>query len=408
MPLNDKQCKAASTQGKAKKIFDGGGMYLDVRPNGSKYWRLKYRFHGTEKLLALGVYPDVSLGEAREKRAEAKRKLKDGVDPSLHKKEQKIRAKENTKNTFEIIAIEWLENRKAVITDKHARTTLGRLEKDVFPYIGSYPMSEITPPLLLEVIRKVEARGAHDIAQRNLQTCGQIFRYAIQTSRAERDVAADLRGALKPFTKNHYACIEINELPDLLKAIEKNEQRLHPQKILATKLLMLTFVRTSELIQAKWNEFDLDNAEWIIPAERMKMRKQHIVPLSRQSVVLLKELKRLNGEREWVFPNQVRPMKPMSNNTILGVFRRIGFKGRMTGHGCRALAMSAIKEKLGYRHEVVDRQLAHARKNKIDAAYDRADFLDERRKMMQEWANYLDAIASEGKVISLDDKRLKA
>ena len=393
MKLTDKACKAAAIKDKAYKLSDGGGMYLDVRPNGSKYWRLKYRMHGSEKLLALGVYPDVSLAEARELRESAKKKIKASIDPSLHKKEQKIRAKANAENTFESIAREWLDNRKGGITPKHAKTTLGRLEKDVFPFIGNHPITEISPPLLLEVIRKVEARGAHDIAQRNLQTCGQIFRYAIQTGRAERDAAADLRGALSQYTKNHYACIDLKELPELLRAIEKNEPRLFPQTIVATRLLMLTFVRTSELIQAKWDEFDFDSAEWIIPAERMKMRKQHIVPLSSQAVEYLRELQKWNGHREWVFPNQVRPNQPMSNNTILGVFRRLGYKGRMTGHGCRALAMSAIKEKLGYRHEVVDRQLAHAKRSKVDKAYDRAEFLDERRKMMQDWADYLDAVA---------------
>lgn len=392
MQLTDKACKAAASKEKTYKLSDGGGMFLDVRPNGSKYWRLKYRLHGKEKLLALGVYPDVTLAEARALREEAKKKIKIGIDPSLHKQEQKIRAKENSGNTFKILALEWLEKRKGGITPKHAKTTLGRLEKDVFPFIGNYPMTDISPPLLLEVIRKVETRGAHDIAQRNLQTCSQIFRYAIQTGRAERDPAADLRGALKHYTKNHYASIKPNELPDLLKAIEKNEPRLFPQTIIATKLLLLTFVRTSELIQAKWNEFDLENGEWVIPAERMKMRKEHKVPLSRQAIELLQEVKKWNGHRDWLFPNQVRPNKPMSNNTILGVFRRLGYKGRMTGHGCRALAMTAIKEKLGYRHEIVDRQLAHERRSKVDKAYDRTEFLEERTKMMQDWADYLDGL----------------
>lgn len=395
MKLNDKQCKNAKPNSQPsktpRKLSDGEGLSLWVMPDESKYWRLAYRFNGKQKTLALGVYPETSLKEARDAKLAARKLLREGKDPSLERKKTKILSDQKHTNTFETIALEWMDKRKGAITPVHAKTTLERLRKDVFSEIGSYPIVDITPPMLLEVIRKVESRGAHDIAQRNLQSCGQIFRYAIQTGRAERDVAADLRGALAAYTKNHYACIDLKELPDLLRAIDVNKARLYPQTILATKLLILTFVRTGELIGAKWEEFDLDNAEWAIPAERMKMRRPHIVPLSKQAIAILEELKPYSNQWGWVFPSQVRPRQHMSNGTILGVFRRLGYKGRMTGHGCRALAMTAIKEKLGYRHEVVDRQLAHAHRNKIDAAYDRADFLDERKVMMQEWADYLDS-----------------
>ena len=239
----------------------------------------------------------------------------------------------------------------------------------------------------MQVLRKIEDRVAHESTRRALQYCGQVFRYAIVTERAERDITADLRGALRPFKRGHYAAFEADDLPEFLEALERNDARLFPQTRAATRLLLLTFVRTSELIEAAWAEFKLDECEWIIPAERMKMRRPHIVPLSRQAVAILRELKALTGYGAWVFPNQIHSQKHMSNATVLGALKRLGYKGRMTGHGFRALAMSAIKERLGYRHEVVDRQLAHAPGSKVDAAYDRAKFLDERRRMMQDWAD---------------------
>ncbi|MAM34839.1 MAG: integrase [Micavibrio sp.] len=392
MSLTDFKCKNAKPKDKPYKLADGQGMYLDVRPNGSKYWRLKYRFHGKEKLLALGVYPEVSISEARDKKASARKQISEGIDPSLLKQKEKILSQQSQENTFKVIALELLDKKKGVLTEAHINTTTNRLEKDVFPFLGAYPVTEITPPILLQVIRKIEKRGAYDVAKRNLQVCSQVFRYAIQTGRAERDPAADLRGALTQYKKGHFAALDVKELPDLLTALNENKARLYPQTIYATQLLLLTFVRTSELIQAKWSEIDLEGKQWVIPAHRMKMRKEHIVPLSSQSVELFTKLKEMNGHRDWVFPNQVRPAKPMSNNTILSTFKRLGYAGRMTGHGCRALAMSAIKEKLGYRHEVIDRQLAHGHKNSINAAYDRAQFLDERTKMMQEWADYMEGL----------------
>jgi integrase len=267
---------------------------------------------------------------------------------------------------------------------------------DVFPELGNRPVADIAAPDVLALVRKVEKRGAHEMARRAVQYCSQIFRYAIVTGRTDRDPAADLRGALKPYVKGHYAAIDADELPAFLLALQNNNARLFLQTRLAVHLMMLTFVRTGELRQAQWEEFDLDGRQWTVPRLHTKMKRtEHIVPLSKQAVSILREMHKLTGQWDLVFPNQVHPKKPMSENTLLSALQRLGYKGKMTGHGFRALAMSTIKEKLGYRHEVVDRQLDHAQRNKIDAAYDRAKFLDERKKMMQEWADYLDQVAAQ-------------
>ena len=393
--LTATRCQNAKPQAKPYKLAAGEGMYLEVMPNGSKYWRLKYRFAGKEKRLALGVYPVVSLADARDRRMDARKQLAAGVDPSDAKQERKRQTQLNAANTFESVARDWHEHQKSRWSPKHGQGILHRLEMDVFPQIGSRPVADLTPRQVLAAMQKIEHRGAHDIAHRAMQITSQVFRFAIVTDRAERNPVSDLTGALKPYKKGHYAAIEADDLPEFLNALNRNDARLYFLTRCAVRLLMLTFVRTTELIEARWTEFNLDKAEWLIPAERMKMKRPHIVPLSAQAVAILREVHDLTGQREWAFPNQARPQKPMSNGTILGALKRIGYKGRMTGHGFRALAMSTIKEKLGYRHEVVDRQLAHGHRNKIDAAYDRAQFLTERRKMMQEWSDYLDDLTME-------------
>jgi integrase len=339
----------------------------------------------------LGVYPETSLAEAREKRVEARKLLAKDIDPSYSKKEAKRQSLIKAENTFEVIAREWHSNQSAMWTPRYSTYVITRLESDVFPFIGNRPIAEIKPPELLDVFRKIEKRGAQEIAHRTMQCTSQTFRYAIVTGRAERNPALDLKGALKPVKRGHYAALDVKELPEFVKCLNSNDARLYAHTRLAIRLMMLTFVRTGELINARWSEFDLDGSEWLIPAERMKMRNAHIVPLSSQAVALLMELKALTGDCKYVFSGSAG--KPMSNNTILKALARLGYKGRATGHGFRALAMSAIKEKLGYRHEVVDRQLAHAPRSKVAAAYDRATFLDERREMMQEWADYLDELA---------------
>jgi integrase len=405
MKLNDKKIRDLKPESKAYRKFDGDGLYIEVMPGGAKYWRLKYRYLGKEKKLSFGVYPEVSLAEAREKRSEARKLIRENIDPSLAKKEEKRLAKHSADNTFEVLAREWHEHSKEKWNPIYRDNILHRLEMDIFPEIGYRPVKDITPPQVLDAMRKIEKRGAHEMARRALQTTGQIFRYAVATGRAESDPARDLKGALKPFKRGHFAALDSKELPEFLAVLNKNDARLFPQTIRAVKLLMLTFVRTSELIGARWEEFDFEAGLWEIPAERMKMKKAHIVPLSRQTKTLFLEQKEITGQWEWVFPNQVRPKKPMTNNTVLMALRRMGYQGKMTGHGFRALAMSTIKEKLGYRHEVVDRQLAHVPGNQVDKAYDRAQFLDDRTKMMQDWSDYLDAVATEGQVISLAEKR---
>lgn len=395
MKLNNTLCKNAKPKASQYKLVDGGGLYLLVKTNGAKHWRLKYRFLGKEKLLALGQYPLISLAEARESRDAAKKLLAADKDPMAEKKDKRRQTLRNALNTFEAVALEWHEKKKASWSASHVQQIKRKLEIDVFPKIGTRPIAEIEPPeLLQEVLTPIENRGSLEIAQKVKQICGMVFRYGIATGRCTRDPSADLRGALAVKKTQHYPALEIDELPDFLRAIERNDARLYSRTRRAILLLMLTFVRTSELIGAKWSEFDLKNAQWKIPAERMKMGNAHIVPLSKQAIALLKEQKEETGylNTEWVFPSQVRPKDHMSNNTILSAIDRLGYRGKMTGHGFRALAMSTIKEKLHYRHEVVDRQLAHAHKSKIDRAYDRAKFLDERIIMMQQYADYIDKI----------------
>lgn len=343
---------------------------------------------GKEKRLALGVYPEVTLLKAREKREEARKQIADGYDPSQTKKELKLQNLLDAENTLESVAREWHEHTFEKWSKGHAATIIHRLEMDIFPILGKRPLKEITPLELLNAIKQIEKRGANEMAHRALQMCGQLMRYAVIMGYVERNVALDVKGALKPKKSKHYNSLEPKRLPVLLEAIEKNEARLFPHTRLALKLMILTFVRTGELIGAQWQEIDFDDKQWLIPAERMKMKKAHIVPLCTQSIEILQELQSIAGNREFVFPSQINPRKHMSNNTILKAIERLGFKEETTGHGFRALAMTTIKEKLNYRHEVIDRQLAHSHKNKIDAAYDRAQFLDERKKMMQEWGDY--------------------
>ncbi len=401
MKLTAKKCEAATREKDGGKLADGGGLYLELHKNGSKYWRYKYRILGVEKLLALGVYPQVTLSEARERHKAARKQVEQNIDPNKAKRQDILHAKLEAQNTFEAVAREWHAHNKDTWSANHANTVMRRMEQDIFPEIGGMPIKEINAPVLLELLRKVEKRGAHEIARRALQMCGQVFRFAIVTGRGDRDVSSDLKGALKPVKRGHYAALEAKELPQFLSVLHSNQARLFPQTRAAIDLLMLTFVRTSELIKARWEEFDLVGQTWYIPAERMKMRQPHIVPLSKQSLEILKHLKEQTGGRDYVFPSMRNPRNHMSNNAILVALDRMGYRGQHTGHGFRALAMSTIKERLGYRHEVVDRQLAHAHKNQVDAAYDRAKFLDDRKRMMQEWADYIDKLAllSQEKVI---------
>ena len=390
MTIKDVTVRNAKPKDKKFKLFDGEGLYLEVLPTGGKYWRMKYRFAGKEKCLALGVYPYVTLADARERRTQARRVLAAGNDPVETKKEAKRLLIQKHENTFEVVAREWHENRLSKWTPEHAKKILKRLVTHVFPTLGKRPIADITTSELLSVMRKIEEHGA-EIAHRLLQVCGQVFTYAVVTQRVSINPAISLRGALKPVVKNNHTYLKLNELPEYLKKLEAYDGAL--QTKLAMKFLLLTFVRTKELRGAAWSEIDSDEAEWRIPAERMKMREPHIVPLSRQAIAILNELKPITGNRQHVFPNQHKPSGQMSENTILYALYRMGYHSRATGHGFRSTASTILNEN-DFPPDVIERQLAHSEHDKVRAAYNHAQYLPERRKMMQWWADYLDEVAA--------------
>lgn len=402
MPLTDKDCKNAKCpEGKPRARYaDEKGLYLEVLPNGGRYWRLKFRHSGKEKRLALGVYPTVSLAQARKKRDEARELLATGVDPSVARKEAKAADLASTGTTFEAVAREWHEHWKTTRTDHHTAYVMRRLEADVFPVVGGVPVAAITAPKLIAMAKKIEARGALDIAKRSLQTCGQILRYAVAHGLIERNPSTDVKpsDALKSRKKENYARLDGRELPELLRKIEVYQGAIRTR--LALKLIALTFVRTSELIEARWSEFDLDAAEWRIPAERMKMRTPHVVPLSSQALEVVQQLHELRLLSPMVFPGERDHEKPMSNNTILGALERMGYKHRMTGHGFRGVASTLLHEQ-GFEHAHIELQLAHTQRNAISAAYNHALYLPQRRSMMQWWGDHLDALRKGAKVLPI-------
>ena len=391
MSLSDMQCRTAKPKAKKYKLFDGEGLYLEVMPSGARYWRLKYRSGGKEKRVALGVYPIVSLGDARKAKNEVKDKLRNGIDLMLAKLEEKQTALIASAVTFRSIALEWHEKNAPAWDKRYAQTVLHRLEKYAFPFLGSFPLINIKPLLVLGCIQSIE-KTAPEMARRVKQLCSHIFRYAIVTNRMETDPTYGLEAALMKFKRGHFASLTVDEMPKLLIDLHNYQHRLNRQTYLAIRLMLLTFVRTKELIEAKWTEINFEKAIWIIPAERMKMRLPHIVPLSKQALAILSELKDINLKSELVFPSIPRPNKSMSNGTILVALGRMGYKNKMTGHGFRSLALGILKEKLGYSHEIADRQLAHVRKSNTDRAYDRSQFLPQRTEMMQKYASYLDEV----------------
>lgn len=386
MALTDITIRNAKAKETQYKLSDSAGLYLLVQTNGKKYWRLKYRFAGKEKLLAIGVYPLVGLAEAREKCLAAKKQLMNNIDPSQSKKEEKLKKTLNTENSFKTIAIQWHDNKKQAWTERHASYVLRRIEADIFPSLGSRAINEITAPELLTVLRHIESRGAIDIAHRALQTCGQVFRYAIASGKAERDISADLRGALKTRKRENYSHLEAKELPEFFDKLEKYDGDL--QTKLALKLLLFTFVRTGEVKGARWEEINFDKAEWRIPPERMKMRDLHIVPLSEQALDVLRQLHVINGNKEHLFPNRNNPTTFISENTLLYAIYRMGYHKRATVHGFRATASTILNEH-GFKPDVIERQLAHSERNKVRASYNHAQYLPERKEMMQWWGDYL-------------------
>lgn len=407
-PLTDFQAKTAKPKDASYKLADGGGLYLEVMPTGRKLWRMKFKQgSGKESRLAFGAYPEVSLAEARAKRDAARKQLAGGVDPAQAKRIEKQQKAIAVANTFEAVAREWHANKLDTWQPRTAKNILHRLEIDVFPLIGKLPITDIKAPVVLDVLRQIEKRGALEMAKRQGQVCGQIFRFAVASGKADIDPVPSLKGALKPSEGGHHAAITPDELPEFLRVFEKIEGRMFPPTRILMRLMMFIFVRTSELTETPWSEIDLENESWIIDWHRMKMGKRKVKPrkvnhhvfLPAQGWVLLRELHAITGGNKYLFPNQRDHEKPISNGAILAALDRMGYGGKMTGHGFRSLAMGVIKERLGYRHEVVDRQLSHASGDAYGEAYDRALFLDERRVMMQQYADHLDAAAS-GKVVA--------
>lgn len=387
MPLTNASVKAAKPRSKPYKLADAQGLYLMVSPTGARYWRLKYRYGGKEKLLALGVFPEISLSDARDAKETARSLLRAGTDPGTQRKADRARAAQSASNAFEAVAREWVEKRGGIWKRSHAARVLGSLEANVFPALGAKPVHEISAREMLDVLRTIERRDALDVASRVAQRCSNVFRYAIQTDRATMNPAAELRGALKTRKVVHRPALARSELPAFFTKLKGYDGR--PETLLAIRLLMLTFVRPGELRGAQWEEFDFERAEWRLPPERMKMGEEHIVPLSDQALAVLEELKPITGWGPLLFPGISDPRKPISANTILFALYRMGYHKRATSHGFRALASTCLNE-LGWRPDVIERQLAHAERNKVRAAYNRAQFLEERRKMMQAWADFLE------------------
>jgi integrase len=415
MALSETKIRNAKPKDKPYKLTDGEGLFLLISPpgkkspNGGKWWRFKYRFGGKEKLLSFGTYPEVSLAAARDKRTEARKMVANGIDPGEDRKTKKMEDATKAMNTFEAVALEWYGKNEPVWSLSHAITVKTRLEKYVFPAIGNRPISEIKAPEVLKLIQALEARGVIETAYRTKVICGQVFRYATATGRADGDPTAALRGALsKRKVRHHASIVDPKEVAGLLRAIDGYGGTYVVKA--AFKLAPLLFLRPGELRNAEWSEFDLDSAEWNIPIERMKLRQQskearkgekHLVPLSRQAVNILSQLKKLTGNSKYVFPNARSIARPMSNEAINAALERMGYKGEMTGHGFRAMARTILDEVLDVPPDIIEHQLAHAVKDPLGRAYNRTTKLPQRKEMMQLWADYLDGLKAGAKVIPL-------
>ena len=399
-PLSDLQVSRAKTQGKQVTLFDGGGLFIVLTPAGGKLWRFKYRFGGKDKLLSLGSYPEISLAEARAKRAVFRKLLAEGIDPAEAKKAEQADKAAAVGSTFETVARDWHRRFKSQWSAGHAEQIMRRLEQDVFPWLGTRPIGEIKAPELLTVLRRIGARSL-ETAFRVKTACGQVFRYAVAEGRAERDPVADLRGALPPVkNKNFAAPTDPKKVAPLLRAIDGFEGSFVVK--CAMQLAPLLFVRPGELRHAEWSEIDLEAAEWNIPAAKMKMGVPHLVPLPRQAIEILKSLHPLTGHGKYVFPCSRSSQRCMSENSVNAGLRRLGFeKSEITGHGFRAMARTILDEVLQVRPELIEHQLAHQVRDPLGRAYNRTSHLAERRKMMQTWADYLDGLKSGAKVLPL-------
>ncbi len=403
MPLSETKVRSAKPQGKEYKLFDGQGLFLLVTSSGGKLWRLKYRFDGKEKMLSVGTYPEISLAEARAHRDKARKQIANSIDPGAVRKAMKQTTTAETE-TFEVIAREWHAKFTPMWKPGHADTIMARLERDVFPWMGKRPINGIRAPELLAILRRVENRGALETAHRIRSIAGQVFRYAVATGRAERDCSGDLKGALpQPRERHHAAITEPKEVGPLLRAIDGYQGQFVVK--CALQLAPLFFVRPGELRNAEWEEIDFDQAQWNIPAHKMKMKQAHIVPLCAQAKEILIELKQLTGKSKYVFPSGRSFARPMSNNAILAALRRMGYdKETMTGHGFRAMARTILDEVLQVRPDFIEHQLAHAVRDPNGRAYNRTTHLAERREMMQLWADYLDGLKQGAQILPFSKK----
>jgi integrase len=392
MALTNIQVKQAKAQDRPYKLADGKGMYLYVTTKSQKYWRLDYRFGGKRKTLALGVYPDISLADARAKCNDAKKQISNDLDPNDTKRIAKVTKTQSQENSFKALALEWFAQRQSPWSESHRERVDRMLHKELFPQLGRRPVGEITSPELLSCLRLIEARGVLETAKRAKQVAGQVFRYAVVTGKADRDPSVDLKDALATPIRKHFTAItEPKEVGKLLLMLDDYQGT--PEVATALKLAPLFFCRPKELRHMEWSEVDFDKGEWHIPASKMKMKADHIVPLCRQAINELQKLLQLTGHRQYVFPS---PRRPMSDNAVLSALRRLGIpKEQMTGHGFRAMARTLLDEELGYRIEWIECQLAHAVKDANGRAYNRTTYLKQRKDMMQHWANYLDNLRAE-------------
>jgi integrase len=385
MPLTDLAARRAAAKDKDYKLAAEKGLYLLVKANGAKYWRMKYRFAGKEKTLSFGVYPEVTMAEATEKRDAARKFIRDGIDPSMEKKKAKLQRHTDSNNSFEALAREWIALKAKTWAPRHTERVTRSLELDIFPFIGNIPISQIDSPLLRTVLRPIENRGALEIAARVRQRCSTVFRYAMVLGACTTDPADPLKVVMQPPVRTHFPALTAEEMPAFLQKIKHYNCTL--QTRIAIRLLMLTFVRTSDLIEARWDEIDYDAQLWSIPATRMKEKRAHFIPLPTQAIESLHQLQSVTGRCGIIFPKRGSSREPMSNSTILRVIERIGYKGLMTGHGFRTVASSTLNESGLFDFDAIERQLSHKDKDEVRAAYNRAKYIDERRRMMQWWAD---------------------
>lgn len=398
MKLTDTQCRNAKPKDKSYKLADGNGLFLEVRPNGTKHWRYRYRISGKENLYAVGLYPETSLAGARAERADARELVKQGIHPAHHRKIERIKRENAANNTLKGIAQEWIESRSAKWSPRYRDQVARMLEQNAYPQLGRLPIQQIEAAQLLEVVKKVEARGANKYAILLRQTLSQIYDYAIATLRAEYNIAQSLRGAITVPRTRHHPYLKLDELPTFIETLENYKG--YRQTVLALKILMRVFVRPVELYEAPWEEFNLAEKVWRIPAERIKMREDHIVPLSTQVVALLESLHEITGHSKWLFPNTRRPREPMGPTTLNRALQFMGYKGRLVPHGFRGTASTILHEQ-GWSSDVIERQLAHAERNKVRAAYNHASYLQERTTMMQGWSDFLDGLGEKSNVVPI-------